>query len=98
MFQNLGENQIKEIIHASKVSVFFIDEDQIVTTADIGSIDLIKKFAKEEGSIVYSGDELNLVSQFRCNGSNGYLAFLDDLLGIKEVPNTDFDIDYDIKI
>ena len=46
MFQNLGENQIKEIIHASKVSVFFIDEDQIVTTADIGSIDLIKKFAE----------------------------------------------------
>ena len=98
MFQNLGENQIKEIIHASKVSVFFIDEDQIVTTADIGSIDLIKKFAEEEGSIVYCGDELNLVSQFRCNGSNGYLAFLDDLLGIKEVPNTDFDIDYDIKL
>lgn len=40
MFQNLGENQIKEIIHASKVSVFLIDENQVVTTSDIGSIDL----------------------------------------------------------
>lgn len=48
IFQNLGENQIKEIIHASKVSVFFIDENQIVTTADIGSIELINKYAKEE--------------------------------------------------
>jgi DNA replication protein DnaC len=27
MFSNLGENQIKEIINASKFSVFFIDED-----------------------------------------------------------------------
>ena len=28
MFQNLGENQIKEIINASNFSIFFIDEDQ----------------------------------------------------------------------
>ena len=96
IFQNLGENQIKEIIHASKVSVFFIDENQIVTTADIGSIELINKYAKEEGSAVYSGDEINLVSQFRFNGSDGYLAFLDNLLGIRETANTSFDIDYDI--
>lgn len=98
IFQNLGENQIKEIIHASKVSVFFIDENQIVTTADIGSIELINKYAKEEGSSVYSGDEINLVSQFRCNGSDGYLAFLDNLLGIRETANTSLDIDYDIKL
>ena len=98
MFKNLGENQIKEIIHASKVSVFFIDEDQIVTTSDIGSIDLIKQYAKEEGSILYYGEELNLISQFRCNGSDGYLAFLDNLLGIRETANCNFDMDYDIRL
>ena len=98
MFQNLGENQIKEIIHASKVSVFFIDEDQVVTTSDVGSVDLIKHYAKEENSIVCSGDEMKLVSQFRCNGSDGYLAFLDNLLGIRETANYDLDIDYDIKL
>lgn len=98
MFKNLGENQIKEIIYASKVSVFFIDEDQIVTTSDIGSIDLIKRFAEEENSILYYGEELNLVSQFRCNGSDGYLAFLDNLLGIKETANYTFDMDYDIRL
>lgn len=98
MFKNLGENQIKEIIHASKVSVFFIDEDQIVTTSDIGSIDLIKQFAVEEGSILYYGEELNLISQFRCNGSDGYLAFLDNLLGIRETANYNFDMDYDIRL
>lgn len=98
MFQNLGENQIKEIIHSSRVSVFLIDENQKVTTSDIGSIELIKEYAAQENSAVYSGEELNLVSQFRCNGSNGYLAFLDNLLGIRQTANTTLDMDYDIKI
>ena len=98
MFQNLGENQIKEIIHASRVSVFLIDENQKVTTSDIGSIELIKEYAEEENSAVYSGEELNLVSQFRCNGSDGYLAFLDNLLGIRQTANTTLDMDYDIKV
>lgn len=98
MFQNLGESQIKEIIHASKVSVFFIDEDQVVTTSDVGSVDLIKKYAAEEGSTVFAGNEYNLVSQFRCNGSDGYLAFLDQFLGIRPSTGEWFDIDYDLKI
>jgi DUF2075 family protein len=39
------------------------------------------------------------MSQFRCNGSDGYLAFLDDVLGIRETANYDgFDMEYDIKI
>ena len=98
MFQNLGENQIKEIIHASKVSVFFIDENQKVTTSDIGSIEEIKRFAEMEGSIVYHNEELNLVSQFRCNGSDGYLSFLDHMLGIKQNVNLDIDLDYDVRL
>ena len=98
MFKNLGENQIKEIIHSSRVSVFLIDENQKVTTSDIGSIELIKYYAQLEGSAVYSGEELNLVSQFRCNGSDGYLAFLDNLLGIRPTANQTFDMDYDIKV
>ena len=49
MFQNLGENQIFEIINASKVSVFFIDEDQVVTTKDFGSIKEIEKQAEIAG-------------------------------------------------
>ena len=98
MFQNLGECQTREIIHSSRVSVFFIDEDQVVTTSDAGSVELIKECAAAEGSEVYCGEDLNLVSQFRCNGSDGYLAFLDDLLGIRETANTVMDMDYDIKV
>ena len=99
LFQNKGENQIKEIINAAKISVFFIDEDQVVTTKDIGSISEIKKWANELGSTVHFSDDLKLVSQFRCSGSDGYLAFLDNLLGIRETANIDMiDIDYDLRI
>jgi hypothetical protein len=98
LYSNLGENQVKELINASKISVFFIDEDQIVTTKDIGSISEIKKWAKELGSTVHESEDLTLASQFRCNGSDGYLAFLDNILGIRETANLNFEFDYDVKV
>ena len=92
----VGENQIKEIMNACLCSVFFIDESQRVTLSDIGSVAEIRKWAKELNSEV---SELELLSQFRCNGSNGYLAWLDDVLEIRETANYDLkDIDYDIRI
>lgn len=96
MFHNMGENQIKEIIHAARCSVFFIDESQRVTLSDIGSVAEIEKWAKAENAeITY----LELMSQFRCNGSDGYLAWLDNALEIRETANWDMeDIDYDIQI
>lgn len=100
MFQNKGENQIKEIINSSRVSVFFIDEAQVVTSKDIGSIAEITYWADKLGSVVYKGEQYQLSSQFRCNGSDGYIAFIDDILGMGE-PNQhhgNFDIDYDIRV
>lgn len=91
-----GENQIKEIINASLCSVFFIDESQRITLSDIGTVAEIKKWASELGSEMM---ELELLSQFRCNGSDGYLAWLDDVLEIRETANFDMkDVDYDIRI
>lgn len=96
IYRNKGENQIKEIINASLCSVFFIDESQRVTLSDIGSIGEIKKWADEEDSEIL---EMELLSQFRCNGSDGYLAWLDDVLEIRETANHDLkDIEYDIQI
>lgn len=96
MFQNMGENQIKEIIHASLCSVFFIDESQRVTLSDIGSVKEIEKWAMMENSEVI---KMELTSQFRCNGSDGYLAWLDNTLEIRETANYNLDdIDFDIKI
>lgn len=96
MFRNLGENQIKEIVHAALCSVFFIDENQRVTIDDIGSESEIAKWAKEAGSELHF---LELNSQFRCNGSDGYLAWLDNVLGIRETANLDLNgIDYDFRV
>ena len=99
VYSTLGENQVMEIINAAKVSVFFVDEDQIVTMKDIGRIKEIKKQAKLLGATVHDGKSLELTSQFRCNGSDGYIAFLDNLLQIRSTANRDFsDLDYDIRI
>lgn len=99
LYGNKGENQIKEIIHASKVSVFFIDENQKVHEKDIGTVEEIKRWAQEQGSVVHANESLVLTSQFRCNGSDSYLAFLDDVLGVRKTANNNyFDIDYDIRI
>ncbi len=96
IFKNLGENQVKEIINSSKVSVFFIDENQRVTMDDNGSISEIEKFSSEFNAKV---TKLKLTSQFRCNGSDGYLSWIDDVLEINNTGNFDgFDFDYDIKI
>ena len=96
LFQNKGENQVKEIINAAKFSIFFIDENQKVTLKDIGSEDLIRKFANELGAGIYTFD---LDSQFRCNGSDGYLAWLDRVLEIRDTANFDIDgFDYDFKV
>lgn len=96
MFKNLGENQIKELIHAAKCSIFFIDEDQKVTLSDIGEKEEIKKRAKFYKANVY---EFTLSSQFRCNGADWYLAWLDYVLQIRETANITLDdVKYDFQI
>ncbi len=95
-YKNQGENQIKELIEASKFCTFFLDEDQRVTWSDIGEKKEIEKWALKEGAAVHY---MKLDSQFRCNGSDGYLAWLDNALQIRETANTEFeDFDYDFRI
>ena len=96
MFKNQGENQIKEIIHAGKFSVFFIDESQRIDIYDIGSVEEIQKYIRQADA---EYEILELESQFRCNGSDGYIAWIDDVLQIRETANKNgFDLDYDIQI
>ncbi|KKB35221.1 DUF2075 domain-containing protein [Bacillus thermotolerans] len=96
LFSNLGENQIKEIMNASKLSIFFIDERQRVTLKDIGSIEAIKRFSEELGGNITT---MKLESQFRCNGSDGYISWLDDVLQIRETANANYmGTNYDFRI
>ncbi|WP_421549485.1 DNA/RNA helicase domain-containing protein [Pseudomonas sp. QD4] len=96
LYGNLGENQIKELIDSAKCSIFFIDEDQRVTLSDIGSKKAIRAFAKAKGATV---EEYTLSSQFRCNGSDGYMAWLDDVLDIRDTANPLLDTgEYEFKV
>ncbi|ASV34997.1 ATP-binding protein [Pseudomonas sp. NS1(2017)] len=96
LYGNLGENQIKELIESAKCSIFFIDEDQRVTLSDIGSKQAIRAFAKAKGAVV---EEYVLSSQFRCSGSDGYIAWLDDVLGIRSTANPTLDTsEYEFKV
>lgn len=95
-YGNQGENQISEIIRAARTSIFFIDEAQQVTWRDIGSVEEIKRRAHEEGATVHRAV---LKSQFRCNGSDGYLAWLDHVLQIRETPQEDLEgINYRVEV
>ena len=95
-YSNKGENQIKEIINSSKFSIFLIDENQRVTLKDIGRVDLIRQFANEMDANISTYE---LKSQFRCNGSNGYLSWLDRTLEINDTANFDFKgFNYDFRV
>lgn len=71
-----------------------MDELQQVHLNDIGTIDNIKKIANE---LNYSITELSLDYQFRCNGSNEYLSFVDYILGIDDTFKSN-SINYDFKL
>ena len=94
-----GQNQVMECINSSLLSIFLIDENQKITTKDIGSIDEIKYWANELNSRVIINEETTLTSQFRCNGSDLYIQLLNNILQIGE--NVDIDLaelNFDLQI
>ena len=96
LYRNLGDNQVRELIRASRCTVFFVDDDQRVTIHDIGHTEELRRRAAEFNAEV---TELELSSQFRCNGSDGYLAWLDDTLDIRRTANHDLDTrEYDFRV
>ena len=84
LLQNQGEDQVREIIGAAKCVIFFVDDHQRVHIKDIGDSAYIEKTAR---SCHASIKKLELSSQFRCNGSDGYLAWLDNTLQINDTTN-----------
>lgn len=96
LYRNLGDNQVKELIRSARCTVFFVDDDQRVTLFDIGHADELRHRARELDAEV---TELRLSSQFRCNGSDGYLAWLDQTLAIRETAHPILDTsEYDFRV
>jgi DUF2075 family protein len=78
------KSQLEELFDASKVAVFFIDDRQIVRPDEIGSSALIAEFAKTHGIRLY---ECDLTAQFRCNGSDAFINWVNHTLGIEVTAN-----------
>lgn len=76
--------QIDELIRTAKVSIFFIDDFQVVRPDEIGNTELIKKKAEEFDTEIF---DFELKTQFRCSGSDGYLNWIDNALQIRDTPN-----------
>ncbi len=90
-------SQIEEIMNASKVSVFFIDDNQVVRPNEVGSTEYIKQYALEKKANVI---EYELEAQFRCNGSEAFVNWINNTLGIKRTANVIWDRheEFDFKI
>jgi len=96
LYGNLGENQILELIRSARLSVFFVDDAQRVTLKDIGGVAAIEAWAVRQRSSV---TRLQLCSQFRCGGSDGYLGWVDHTLGIRETANPTLEgIPYEVRV
>jgi DUF2075 family protein len=90
--------QVDDLIKPAKLSIFFIDEFQIVRPKEIGSIELIKRSAAKFGVKDEDIAEFELRTQFRCSGSDAYLQWLDKLLEIRESDINAFDAKMEFKI
>lgn len=75
--------QVEELMQAAKVSVFFIDDRQVVRPGEVGSSDLIRNAAKDLGIRVF---EHELETQFRCGGSDAFVGWVNNTLEVETTP------------
>lgn len=89
-----GIPQVEEILRAARVSVFFVDDLQAVLPTHVGSSAYIREHAEKLGIDVH---EFELDIQFRCKGSDTFVSWVDNLLGLREsgpsvyTPTSEFD-------
>lgn len=79
-----GLPQVDELISTARVSVFFIDDRQIVRPGEVGSSELLHEAAKRAGAKLL---EYELDAQFRCSGSDGFINWVDNTLDIRRTAN-----------
>lgn len=92
-----GKDMLMDAIDACKVSIFFIDDDQRITVNDCYTEQTIIQYAGNALAVVHK--PFKLVSQFRCGGSDGYIAFLNNTLGIENTANFQVNRkDFEIKV
>ena len=81
--------QIEELFHVAKVSVFFIDDKQVVKPDEIGSSEYVLAKAKEHSCRVF---DYTLEAQFRCAGSDAFVGWINNTLEIERTPHVLWDL------
>ncbi len=92
-----GKAQIDDILDASRVTVFFIDDLQVVRPGEVGSTDLIREAAAKRSLEVR---EFELQAQFRSNGSDSFIKWVDNTLELDRTPQVlwPMDDEFDFRI
>ncbi|AWL35206.1 DUF2075 domain-containing protein [Streptomyces sp. SM17] len=75
-----GRPQVAELMDAARVPVFLLDQHQVVRPGEMGTVEQIQAAAGELG---LDCTVVELDSQFRCGGSDAYLRWVVDLLGLE---------------
>ncbi|MET4730034.1 DUF2075 family protein [Lysobacter enzymogenes] len=91
--QRSDRPQIQEIVEAARVSVFFVDDQQVVRPNEIGSSQLIRDIAVQHRCALH---ESWLETQFRCAGSDGFVNWVDNTLDIRRTANVLFDQEQEV--
>ena len=79
--------QIDEVLRCAKVAVFLIDDYQVVRPNEIGSAEYIQAHARTHNCTLH---EYALDIQFRCGGSEDFVNWVNNTLGIRKTPNVLF--------
>ncbi|XCP86146.1 DUF2075 domain-containing protein [Roseburia hominis] len=85
-FMYSGESQVEDLVKAAKVSVFFVDDNQMIRPDDEGSVERIKEVCEKYHADIQM---VKLKAQFRCSGAEGYLNWVDHTLQIEDTANYD---------
>ena len=71
--------QIDELMAAARVPVFLLDQYQVVRPGELGTVEEIRDYAADRG---FQVREVSLDDQFRCGGSEGFITWVQRLLGL----------------
>jgi uncharacterized protein len=96
-FKSTGRLQIEDLINAAKVSVFFVDDLQVVRPNEIGTVEFIKSNSINQRCKVY---EFELRAQFRCAGSDAFINWINHTLHVSLTANPEWidDPNFEFKI
>jgi len=75
-----GRPQVDELIGAARVPVFLLDQHQVVRPGEMGTIAEITAHAAAVGLTTI---HIALDAQFRCGGSERYIDWVEQLLGLR---------------